>query len=201
MDTHGGNGNGTTCIVLRFDDDTVLKEMQSSALWKTFPPDETLQTLIYGTEDEDSEIGPFLNDGNGGPPVPGIRNGCYFSATAIRTGKRIFCSAVCSTLRLGCMIRTRICCSSADWIPEETKAVPADFRKMHTMGSKGPGHQRVRGLIGCGFCGRCLSCGVIAPYFSLPGKAAADDAPSESPDTGTPSQWKSAPDPAGPNRR
>lgn len=76
-DTHSGNGDGTSCIVLSFEDDTVLKEIQASQDWKAFPLDETVQTLVYGVSDENGRTGPFLEDADGNNLVPEIRNGYY----------------------------------------------------------------------------------------------------------------------------
>jgi len=77
-DTHSGNGDGTSCVAISFDDDTnVLEGIKRNAEWKALPPDETVQTLVYGVSDETSSIGPFLKDGNGTPLVPEIQNGYY----------------------------------------------------------------------------------------------------------------------------
>lgn len=76
-DTHSGNGDGVSYIVFRFQDDTVLKEIQDSAEWKAFPLDETVQTLVYGVEYETSQYGPYLTDHDGNPLVPEIQNGYY----------------------------------------------------------------------------------------------------------------------------
>ena len=77
-DTHGGfHGDGTTCIAYRFDDDTILKEIKSSSQWSEFPLDDTVQALVYGLSDETTQIGPMLNDNEGHPIVPEIRNGYY----------------------------------------------------------------------------------------------------------------------------
>ncbi len=76
-DTHSGNGDGASCIAIRFDDAAVLEEIKKNAKWKSFPLDETVQALVYGVSDEISSIGPFLNDGTGNPLVPEIQNGYY----------------------------------------------------------------------------------------------------------------------------
>lgn len=76
-DTHSGNGDGTSCIVLNFNDETVLKEIKSNEEWKAFPLDETVQTLVYGIEDETSKVGPYLTDEDGNTLVPEIQNGYY----------------------------------------------------------------------------------------------------------------------------
>ncbi len=77
-DTHGGSyGDGTTCIAYRFDDDTVLEEIKSSSEWSEFPLDDTVQALVYGLSDGTTHVGPMLNDNEGHPIVPEIRNGYY----------------------------------------------------------------------------------------------------------------------------
>ena len=75
-DTHSGNGDGTSCIVLHFKEDAVLKEIQENK-WNAFPLDETVKTLVYGTEDGGGKYGPYLTDQDGNPLIPEIRNGYY----------------------------------------------------------------------------------------------------------------------------
>lgn len=75
-DTHSGNGDGTACIALRFEDDKVLKEIQASR-WKSFPLDETVRTFVYGVSDGTNAAGPFLTDDNGKALVPEILHGYY----------------------------------------------------------------------------------------------------------------------------
>lgn len=76
-DTHSGNGDGTSCIVLRFDEDGVLKQIEGNSQWNAFPLDETVQTLVYGVSDETGRMGPLLTDKDGNALVPEIRNGYY----------------------------------------------------------------------------------------------------------------------------
>lgn len=41
-DTHGGfHGDGTSCIVLTFQDDAVLEQIKANADWNSLPMDET----------------------------------------------------------------------------------------------------------------------------------------------------------------
>ena len=81
-DTHSGNGDGTSCIVLSFQDDAVLEQIQESVSWHPLPVDQTTQVLVYGLSEETGEtswqIGPFLTDDSGNPLVPAIQNGYYF---------------------------------------------------------------------------------------------------------------------------
>ena len=81
-DTHSGNGDGTSCIVLSFQDDTVLEQIQAGDAWHPLPVDQTTQVLVYGlleeTSDASRQIGPFLTDDSGDPLVPAIQNGYYF---------------------------------------------------------------------------------------------------------------------------
>ena len=77
-DTHGGfHGDGTTLIVLQFNDSSVLEAIRKEPDWKEFPLDETTQALVYGLEDNASQTGPFLSNGDGNAMVPEIQNGYY----------------------------------------------------------------------------------------------------------------------------
>ena len=80
-DTHSGNGDGTSCMVLSFQDDAVLEQIQESVSWHPLPVDQTTQVLVYGFSEETGEtswqIGPFLTDDNGNPLVPEVQNGYY----------------------------------------------------------------------------------------------------------------------------
>lgn len=76
INTYSG-GEGTSCIAVTFDDDTILDAIKNRANWKAFPLDETIQTLVYGIENGTSKEGPFLADENGDSMVPEIQNGYY----------------------------------------------------------------------------------------------------------------------------
>ena len=80
-DTHSGNGDGTSCIVLSFQDDAVLEQIQASDAWHPLPVDQTTQVLVYGFSEETSDaswqIGPYLTDDSGNPLVPEVQNGYY----------------------------------------------------------------------------------------------------------------------------
>ena len=77
MDTHSGNGDGTSCVVLHFDGNEMIKQIKADANWQPFPLDETVKTLVYGVSDETGSIGPFLTDEDGETLVPEIENGYY----------------------------------------------------------------------------------------------------------------------------
>ena len=77
MDTHSGNGDGTSFVVLHFDGDEMIKQIKADAAWQPFPLDETVRTLVYGVSDATSSIGPFLTDEDGKALVPEIANGYY----------------------------------------------------------------------------------------------------------------------------
>lgn len=77
MDTHSGNGDGTSFVVLHYDGDEMIKQIKADAAWQPFPLDETVQTLVYGVSDATSSIGPFLTDEDGKALVPEIENGYY----------------------------------------------------------------------------------------------------------------------------
>lgn len=80
-DTHSGNGDGTSYMVLSFQDDAVLEQIQASDAWHPLPVDQTTQALVYGLSGETGEtswqIGPYLTDDSGNPLVPEVQNGYY----------------------------------------------------------------------------------------------------------------------------
>lgn len=76
-DTHGGNGDGASCVALSFSGDEVLRQIEADQRWKKLPADRTVEALIYGISDETSIIGPFLSNQNGKKLIPRIQNGYY----------------------------------------------------------------------------------------------------------------------------
>ena len=80
-DTHSGNGDGTSCMVLSFQDDAILEQIQASDAWHPLPVDQTTKVLVYGFSEETGEtswqIGPYLTDDSGNPLVPEVQNGSY----------------------------------------------------------------------------------------------------------------------------
>lgn len=123
-DTHSGNGDGTSCIVLHFKEDAVLKEIQENK-WNAFPLDETVKTLVYGTEDGGGKYGPYLTDQDGNPLIPEIRNGYYRLIDRqikwVKHPERIFFIEILLILIWGYMMRIPIRCISAGWIREEQR--------------------------------------------------------------------------------
>lgn len=77
MDTHSGNGDGISFVVLHYDGNEMIKQIKADAAWQPFPLDETVQTLVYGVSDATSSIGPFLTDEDGKALVSEIENGYY----------------------------------------------------------------------------------------------------------------------------
>ena len=76
-DTHSGNGDGTSCMIVSFNYNTVLTKIQESTEWKELPLDETVQALVYGIEEGTVKNGLYLTDEDGNPLVPEIQNGYY----------------------------------------------------------------------------------------------------------------------------
>lgn len=76
-DTHSGNGDGTSCVVLSFNNDTVEEEIKSNSLWTSFPLGEVVEALVYGVSDETSSVGPYIIDAEGNTLIPEIQNGYY----------------------------------------------------------------------------------------------------------------------------
>ena len=126
-DSHGGfHGDGTTCIVFEFDEGTVLEEVKSNPAWKAFPLDETVQTLVYGTADENGQIGPYLTKDSERDElltellVPEIRNGYYLlvdrqEEPGMATGADILHRGSFN-FTLGLYVPIRIHCIFASWI-------------------------------------------------------------------------------------
>lgn len=79
FDDHGGfHGDGTSCVVLEFNDnEDVMKDIESDENWRSLPFDENITALVYGVKGEGFEIGPYLTDENGESIVPDIQNGYY----------------------------------------------------------------------------------------------------------------------------
>ena len=76
-DTHGGNGDGTSCTVLDFTDHSLAGQLQDASDWTPLPLDPTAQALVYGISEDTVSIGPFLTDADGTPLVPEIQTGYY----------------------------------------------------------------------------------------------------------------------------
>lgn len=77
-DNHGGfHGDGISCTVLHFSDDTALNQIKQSAFWKPLPLSENLTALVYGVENEEMKIGPYFKDEQGDPMIPPITHGYY----------------------------------------------------------------------------------------------------------------------------
>lgn len=82
LDTHSGNGDGISCIVLGFQDDALLEQIKENDDWSSLPLDQTTQALVYGisgeTDQTSYQIGPYLSDNEGNSLVPEVENGYYF---------------------------------------------------------------------------------------------------------------------------
>lgn len=69
-DDHGGfDGDGTTCIIVAFSDDTLLAEIEKAGTWQPFPPDAAVNQLLYGNYLFNAETQENF--------VPPIENGYY----------------------------------------------------------------------------------------------------------------------------
>ena len=77
-DVHGFFGDGTTCIKLSFSDNTCLNQIKENLSWHALPLSDNLFTLIYGTDDRENSVGPYIIDSNSNPLVPKIENGYYY---------------------------------------------------------------------------------------------------------------------------
>lgn len=77
-DTHGGfHGDGRTYAKIKFSDDSCLEGIKENDNWKSLPLTENVEALVYGIENGNVKVGPFIqNDGEGIFPV--IENGYYY---------------------------------------------------------------------------------------------------------------------------
>lgn len=76
-DTHGGNGDGTSCFALTFSDNALEQEIQTRSDWTPLPLDNTAEILVYGQSDAAHSMGPYLTDSDGNALLPQIENGYY----------------------------------------------------------------------------------------------------------------------------
>ena len=81
-DTHGGfHGDGVSCQVLQFPDDSLTDQITQNVNWSCFPLDRTAEALAYGITwrkgDMVYSIGPYLTDNSGEALIPPIQNGYY----------------------------------------------------------------------------------------------------------------------------
>lgn len=81
FDTHNGfQGDGKSCTIVSFEDDAFLQRIQQQPnLWKPFPPDETVKTLLYGVYADEYAIAPSVTgkDSPEEPLIPPIEKGYY----------------------------------------------------------------------------------------------------------------------------
>lgn len=82
QDTHGGfHGDGISCYVYTFSDDSCLQQVSQADGWSAFPLSETAQALLYGVTEETettvSSMGPYFTDEEGACLVPPIESGYY----------------------------------------------------------------------------------------------------------------------------
>ena len=78
FDSHGGfMGDGVSCYAYSFDDEKPLEDIKNNSEWHEFPPDETVQRIVYGSLDENSTGTPYICDEDGNALVPEIENGYY----------------------------------------------------------------------------------------------------------------------------
>lgn len=69
----GIQGDGTTYIALKFQDNRLLNQIWGNSQWHSLPMDKKTQTLAYGFSDNEKSVGPYLDD----IELPEIQNGYY----------------------------------------------------------------------------------------------------------------------------
>ncbi len=68
---------GSRYAVIRFSDDSALRQIESDPRWEPLPLSETAFTLLYGGEGEIYSVGPLVSDGEGNALVPPADRGYY----------------------------------------------------------------------------------------------------------------------------
>lgn len=81
VDTHGGfHGDGQSLAVWKFDDNSMLEQIQADPDWKEMPLTDNLEALLYGVVYDNgmsiTEIGPCVDFSE--EQLPRIQNGYYY---------------------------------------------------------------------------------------------------------------------------
>ena len=76
-DTHSGNGDGLSVLVLRWEEETLEKQLAADDRWQTLPGDLLCQTLFWGASDETSQVGPFFQEEGQEIQIPLVTQGYW----------------------------------------------------------------------------------------------------------------------------
>ncbi len=81
VDTHGGfHGDGESLTVWKFDDNSMLEQIQADSDWKELPLTENLEALLYGVVYDNgvlvNQVGPYVDFSE--EQLPHIQNGYYY---------------------------------------------------------------------------------------------------------------------------
>ena len=77
-ETHGIHGEGETCIVLYFKEDSaLLKTIKENKNWQQTPFNHAMLALLYGCQTKEIKIAPLLVNKNSKPFIPLITDGYY----------------------------------------------------------------------------------------------------------------------------
>ena len=82
-DTHGGFlGDGCLFMTLNFDDEdgqALATQLTENSAWSSLPLTDHLSTLLHGSPDGSSSVGPYVTDSDGNALFPAVENGyCCF---------------------------------------------------------------------------------------------------------------------------
>lgn len=78
-DSHGGfHGDGMMFQQILFEDSKLSDEIKDNDSWKPMPLGQSMEALVYGTEEGTSSTGPYLTDESGNTIIPDIQNGYYY---------------------------------------------------------------------------------------------------------------------------
>ncbi|TQQ84327.1 hypothetical protein EXD82_07545 [Peptacetobacter hominis] len=75
--THSGDDGKTSSVEFDLGDSNIESKLADSSSWKKLPFDETVETLLYGSNKDGKKIDPYIVDGEGEKLVPEISKGYY----------------------------------------------------------------------------------------------------------------------------
>jgi len=79
IDSHGGMGDGCTCISITFDDDSCEEDISRSNLWRELPLSDNVMKIVYGTVEDGHYISPYITfDDDNTPCIHYVEEGYYF---------------------------------------------------------------------------------------------------------------------------
>ena len=78
QDNHEGfHGDGMTFAAVDCSENDAADQISENPDWESLPLDDTVKALVYGYEDDNIKVGPYLADEDGKPLIPEVTEGYY----------------------------------------------------------------------------------------------------------------------------